>query len=408
MQDSQRTTTQKKQKLVALALVGLLYSGSLAYFFQSLPTARLTSDFFPRWHASRMLLTAGRSIYDWANATEISAVTGWPYLEQLGYYYPAYLLIFSAPLSLLPYGLAHIIWTMFGLWCLWLGMVIFADLLLPTFSFNRLTVLLILVTISIPIFQHTLYAQFNTLGLLALALAYRALVHRRYFVAGLWAGGLLFKPQATILPLLVLVVWTALERERRYFWGGLALISVIFWGVAELLEPKWVISFLGTLGSYVPIASIVDRAWNPYQLVSLTLAALTLWLIVRLRAEAVTSTAFVGLLVWAININALIVPMFGMMHMAQMGISFIILLSGFSNRYPSATNGLWLGIISLLVAGLLAFVIPLALVGTTGLHIASTEVIYRITFPILMSFAALSLIFDIRAWLNVDTKQVAT
>ena len=43
--------------------------------------------------------------------------------------------------------------------------------------------LLMLVSTSIPVFQHTLYAQFNSVAVLALALIYRALWHKRYFTS---------------------------------------------------------------------------------------------------------------------------------------------------------------------------------------------------------------------------------
>jgi hypothetical protein len=59
---------RERQKLIILTIVGLLYSVGVAYLLQNLPTSRFTSDLFHRWYASRMLLTTGRSLYDWANA----------------------------------------------------------------------------------------------------------------------------------------------------------------------------------------------------------------------------------------------------------------------------------------------------------------------------------------------------
>ena len=114
----------------------------------------------------------------------------------------------------------------------------------------------------------------------------------------------------------------------------MGLTSVLFWGLAELLESNWVFAFLRSLGSYESISSIVDKLGNPYQSVTLILFLLTLWFTYRLHDAAASSVAFSGLLSWAININALIIPMFGMMHMVMMGVSFIILLNGFAQRYP--------------------------------------------------------------------------
>ena len=63
-------------------------------------------------------------------------------------------------------------------------MIILANTLNPDFSINRMTILLVLVTLSVPVFQHTQYAQFNTIGILALALSYRALSQKRLSVGG--------------------------------------------------------------------------------------------------------------------------------------------------------------------------------------------------------------------------------
>ena len=386
--------SEDRQKLIILIIVGLLYSIVVAYFFQGLPRVRLTSDFFPRWHASNQLLTNGRSIYDWTNATEVSEVTGWPRLNELGYYYPAYLLIFTAPLALLPYEVAHVLWVVFGLWCLWLGIFIFARLLPLNLSLNRLTVLLALMTTAVPVFQHTLYAQFNSIAVLALGFVYLALYKERYLVAGLWAGGLLFKPQAVLLPLIFILLWSAFKRERWPFWLGLGSVSIGLWGIAELLEPNWVMSFLQSLGSYVRIYSVIDiLLWNPYQLISITLFGLTLWLIFRFRQVAANDTPFYGLLAWTICLNALIIPMFGMLHIVLLGPVFVILLSSFEVYYPTMARWLWLGTIGLFVAGLLAFILPLLLTDSTGLQINFSEGVYRFTMPILLGIITLLLIF---------------
>lgn len=385
--------SEERQKLIVLIVVGLLYSASLAYFFQGLPRARLTSDFFPRWHASNKLLTTGRSIYDWANAAEVSEVTGWPYLNQLGYYYPAYMLIFTAPLALLPYPVAHFVWVMFGLWCLWLGMAIFARRLEPGLSVGQLTLLLALFTTAVPVFQHTLYAQFNSIAALSLALIYVSLRRRRYLLAGVFAGGLLFKPQATLLPLIFLLLWSALRRERRRFWPGLALVSVGLWAIAELLEPNWVVSFLQSLESYVPINSAIDILfWNPYQFISLALAGLALWLIYRHRATPPEQPAFAGLLAFTICVNAVIIPMFGMLHIVFMGPALVMALNSYQAAYPAYARWLWGGVISLFVAGWLAFILPLLLTESTGLQITAAEWVYRFTLPLALGAVSLPLI----------------
>jgi hypothetical protein len=386
----------ERQKLMILAFIGLLYSVGIAVLVQNMMSQGfpVTDDFFSRWYASKMLLTTGRSVYDWANSVELSRIGNWPLVHQLGYYYPAYLLIFTAPLSLLPFAAARIVWTVAGLWCLWLGMVIMARQLTPPLPVNRLTLLLVLTTISVPVLQHTLNAQFNTLGVLALALTFRALRRQQYWQAGLWAGGLLFKPQATALVLLVWLIWTLFGRQRRAFWLGLGAVSLAFWGIAEILEPGWVIHFWQALNTYEPTRSVVDRLWNPAQVISLALVAITIWLAVRLRGVSAGAVSFSGLILWGLCINALIVPLFGMLHMVLIGLMAIILVSDVAATYPAWEKRAWWGVIVIFVLGLAVFVGSLAGWGLAGPHIVAAELVYKIIVPAALALVSLLLMFS--------------
>jgi hypothetical protein len=387
----------ERAKMTVLALVGLLYSSGIAYLFLRLPNRLLTDDLYSRWYASKMLLTRGRSLYDWTNAYELVHIIGWPHAFDLRFYYPATLLFFTGPLSLLPYDVAVFIWRVFGLWCLWFSIVIFARLPQAGLSINRLTWLLVMMTTAVPVLQHTIYAQFNSLTAAALALTYYTLLRRKYLLAGLLAGGMLFKPQVAVLPLLIILIWTALERERWRFWVGWIMACVVLWGVPELFEPNWLLTFSRALASYPPVLSVVDRIWNPYQGVSLALVLFTLWLTFRLRRYPASSINFTGLLAWGVAVTALIVPIYGMLNIVLMGLVLAILLNGFTQLYPQYTGWLWWGIVALFIAGMLAFVLPLLLAGFSGAQISSAELVYRFTLPVLLSLTALPLIFYSKA-----------
>jgi hypothetical protein len=271
-------------------------------------------------------------------------------------------------------------------------MAIFARLLPQGWSINRLTVLLLLVTTSVPVLQHTLNAQFNSLSVLMLALTYWALFRQKYLLAGLAASGLLFKPQVSIVSLLMLAAWTGLARERRTFWLGLALAAIPLWAVPELLEPHWVITFVEGLSSYPPVLSVLDRIWNPYQIVSIGLVLLTLWFAFRLRRYPASSVQFSALLAWAVTLTALIIPIFGMLNIVLMGPVFIILVNGFTKLYPAYSRWVWLGIIGFLIVGLAAFVTSLVVSGPDGSQIGSAEIVYRFSMPVALGLAALPLI----------------
>jgi hypothetical protein len=261
-----------------------------------------------------------------------------------------------------------------------------------------LTVLLVLITLSMPVLQHTLNAQFNAVGVLALALSYQALAREKYLAAGLWAGGLLFKPQATILPLGLFLLWSLFESPRRRFWVGLGLSSFLFWAVAEFLEPGWLTTFRDSLKNYVPIQSALELIiGDPYRLVSLALAGLTLGAIVYYRPVTASSTVFAGLLAWTICLNALIVPMYGMLHMVLMGPLLALLLGGWSRFQPAYSTWIWWATVGFLGVGILALVIPLLLNSpATGLQIVITELVFRLTMPVLAGLAAWPLILSPR------------
>ena len=382
-----------RQKLLILAIVGILYSFGTAYLFQSIPDRRYTDDLYPRLYASEKLLTEGRSLYDWQNAYELVPITRFNKVFQLGYYYPAYMMIFTGPLSLLSYGWARAIWTVIGLWSLWLSIVILVKLHQPALSTNKLTVLLLLTTFSIPVFQHTLNAQFNTIGLLALALSYQALFKQKYFIAGLYAGGSFFKPQTTIIPLLFLLGWTLFNRQRRWFWGGLIFAGLSLLGIGELFESAWVLHFLQALGNYTKTPSVIETLWDPFHIVSILLFSITLWLIVRHRNTKINSYSFWGLLSWTLGINALIIPLYGMLHLVSASIMIVALWHGHTDYNPHFLPKLWFGIIGIFILGVTVFLMALIMQGTSGLQIVLSESVYKISLPILVCIFAIPLIF---------------
>jgi hypothetical protein len=154
-----------------------------------------------------------------------------------------------------------------------------------------------------------------------------------------------------------------------------------------------VFSFLDTLGRYESTESLVDRVWNPYQLVSLILVAGTGWLGYRLRYFSADQPSFWAFLVWTVCLNAIVAPLFGMLHIVIIGPVFVILLAAVVQLAPRQFSPIWWTILALFVAGLGAFIAPLALSNSPGLHIASAEAVYKITMPLFAGLTALWLLW---------------
>jgi len=384
----------EKYKLWFLLGFGILYSLALGLVFYRLPSLGYNDDFHARWYASRQLFETGRSIYDWQNAVDVSEITGWAQVYHLRYYYPAYLLIFTGPLSFLPYPLARFLWTVFGLWALWLGTLIFIQFPKRVLSVNQITVLLVLMSTSLPVFQHTLNGQFNSIGVLSLGLTYWALCRKRYFLAGLFASGLLFKPQATIFALIFFVFWSIWKKERWKSLFGLGTAALAFWGLAELMEPNWILGFLESLGSYEEIKSVLTQLGDTHAYLSLGLGLLTLWLFWRWRDTEPADWVFRSVLLWALCMSVLTIPLFAMLHSVILGLMFSLLLGVVADWRPAWFQPVWWGMLAIFILGLVVFIVALLFTGTTGWHIDAPELVLRVTAPLLIGVISLLSLFS--------------
>jgi hypothetical protein len=384
------TVEQKKQGLL-IAFV-LLFAVAFAVVLNNVWLIRHKSDLYLRWYATTQLFSEGRNLYDGRNTQEVNLfVYGPGYSKQTNFFYPAHVLLFLGPLALLPYGSAHLIWTTAGQLFYMAATWLTAQTKRWPASTNQLTVLVLLSLLFIPFFQHTIWGQFNTIGLFALILCWLALRGRQYGWAGVWAAGLTFKPQGLFLTLLFLLFWALFKRERWRFWLGLLLTSPVLWLLAEVMQPGWAPDFLASLGGYIRIQSVVDRIWNPYQISAavLTLAALAVFAYNR-RADS-RSLAFEGCLILSLTIWFLVVPIEGMFHMVALPAVTILLLAGLRQIYPRLYRYALGSFVLLYFLGWLGFVAGLAVPGWYGRHIIWSELAYRIIAPFLIALLALPL-----------------
>ena len=120
-----------------------------------------------------------------------------------------------APFALLPYLVAHLLWTAFGLLSFFDGTWLVLRVVGWPETLNRATLFLFLCTVFVPTFQHTIWSHFNAIGVLSVGLTPWALGRERLLQAGMWAAFLTIKPQSMALVLGALLLWSVLVRERR-------------------------------------------------------------------------------------------------------------------------------------------------------------------------------------------------
>ncbi|MBN1656782.1 MAG: DUF2029 domain-containing protein [Anaerolineae bacterium] len=376
-----------RRKLMLLALVGVLFVLVFAIMLNVDAGARHRSDIYLRWYATQKLWTEGRNLYDPLNGQEVTTeVYGVPWVTN--FFYPAYLLVFVAPLALLPYQAAHLVWTVTIQLFYLAGLWVLVRLVRWPRSVNGLTLLFVTAVLFMPTMQHTIWGQFNTIGLLGLALCYWALARERYGLAGVFASALTFKPHVAFLPLLFLLIWSLLRRERWLFFAGFGTSVGLLWLVAELFQPGWVAAFLPTLSGYGPREPILDRALNPFLVITAIVAAGALALAVRSARGPASSLVFAGGLALTISAGLLILPAIGFIgntHAMMLPLAVVLLLAGLSRtdrRLTRAAVYITLGVWAL---GFVLYGVDLA----TGTFYWS-EVVYNVLAPfVIVALSAL-------------------
>jgi hypothetical protein len=389
MNDDTLKPDLERQKMGVLAVVGFVFCLGMALTLNNIEWVRYRSDFFARWYAADKLLDEGRSLYDRRNGEEVVAYSGFPDPLQAAFYYPAHLLLFMAPFSLLPYPLAHLIWTAAVQLFYLAGLALVMRRAGWPSSANGVALFMVPAVLFLPYFQHTIWGQFNTIAVLSLALCWYTLQREQYGRAGVWAVGLTFKPQATLLTLLFLLFWALCRHERRRFVAGFAAALVLAWLSAEFLQPGWIGAFRHSLADYIPVQSVVDGFWNPYQIVAgalLLAAAVLFW---RHREQPPQSAVFGACLALSVTVWFLIAPIYGMLHIVLLPLALIWVVSGLQQIRPDLYRPALYLLLALYCLGLIGFLWGVTSPERYGLHITLSELAYKTAAPILLALLAL-------------------
>ncbi len=354
------------------------------------------SDLYARWVASRHLISEGRNLYDLRNSTEVGANSVNPRLPlEASFFYPAHLFLLIAPLTVVSFPVANLIWLIaiqsfyvLSLW--WFS----KQSRWPTNS-NGFALLLLASLIFIPEIQHTIFGQFNTIGLIALALSLRALLRREYFAAGVWMLGLTIKPQGILLVAAFLLGWALFRRERWRLIGGFAVASLGAWAAMQIIQPGWVGDFLAQLSQYkdlpYTLVSVIDAIGNPYQIVTGVLLLGLLFLCWKNRLSEPDDPAFIACVSLSILVSSLIIPMIGMLHAVFFPALAILLLGELQKEWPHWVRPALIVVITIYVLGVIGFLYGLADPARYGLHIVLSELAYKIILPLVFCVLAVRL-----------------
>lgn len=391
----QETLKDEQKKLLILALVGIAFSISLAAVLNRSPSTLYRSDMYLRWYAIEKLFSENRNLYDSRNGEEVTKyVWGEEALPRnANFYYPAHLIVLIGPLALLPYPLAHLIWTT-GVQILFLvGVWLAMQLAGWPDSINKQTAVTVAATLWLPHLQHTMFGQFNSIGVLSLVLCFLALRSGQYGLAGGWAIGLTFKPHVTVLPLVLLLIWALLKRERWRFYLGFALSGLAMWLITEFLQPGWLLDFWAALRGYGAVESVVDLIWNPHQVVAIVLCLVALVVFGLNGRRSATGPVFAGCLSFSVAVWFLVVPVLGMFHTVLLPVVVVLLVASLKQSYRALYPYALYGIVLIYVLGMVGFLWGLSSPELYGKYNYWSELAYKVAAPIFIGLFSIPLCF---------------
>jgi len=362
----------------------------IAYILSQQPGVLIRSDHYSRWYATLKFVTEGRSIYDPRNGEEIVSLNSNPTAPIEGsFFYPAHLLILTLPLVGFTYPVAHSIWLFLIQVFNITGLYLIARQVRWPGSANSIAVLLFLSILFIPNIQNTIWGQFNTVGVISLALVMISLRLGRMGLAGLLALGLTFKPQNMLLTLVFLIVWAISERKRWSFLISLAGICFGAWLFAEWLEPDWVSSFIKGVqaySAYLHPEGVLGQFWRGGAgLLNVALVLVSLWVFYKNRQHGADSAFFNLCIAFSLGMGWLILPLYGMMQLVALPLAAVLLLAALKDTRPLLYKITWISFLTVYVLGILGFIYGLSRPENYGLHVQFSEFAYKTLGPILLT-----------------------
>lgn len=262
-------------------------------------------------------ITAYRVFYEGGNPYDpllqnnyFRSIVGADYPNQLNLLYPPAFLYLFFPLFWLPYSLARWIWLLWSIFAALLAAV--TCLPRDTSARQRLLVLASSLVFA-PLLSCYFWGQVSAFLLLFAALAILALQRQQWLCAAVFLAALLIKPQVGLLAVSAVVLAAFRQRKWTLVVGTLTVL-VAATGVIELVNPGIHLQWWRSLalvrdhaqGSLTPTLYGVVRLiglrlgndnWQLAALViSITMACLFLWYVLRAECRSLQTTFELGLI----------------------------------------------------------------------------------------------------------------
>jgi hypothetical protein len=365
-EEQERSRSQRAERAALAVLVALGLSVILVVLAgrgAEAPTGSLGGDFPEFYGIGRIVLDGdAHSLYDPATQAAAQRSLLPPGSGYLDFSYPPAMALLYAPLAVLPYRVAYLVYVAGLVAAVGASLLLLGDSV-PWIGRNRLVALAGALTF-FPLLRSVLGGQNTALSVLVVVLAWRARTARRPFVAGLWIGALLLKPQLAVLIVVVFLLAGAWRVIAGVLTTGVAILA----GSTALSGWSWVGDFvhhLRVVSSFdagnsrdatVSLVTLLQSTGVPVVVVvlgGLALAAAAVavvWRAVRLEADDATRPAAFALVATA----SVVLAPHAIFYDAGMAALALAASTGPGRRLPTAVRVLW----ALGWLGALASVLP--------------------------------------------------
>lgn len=232
------------KRVSATAMVGaaaVWIVAAYAYVVHSGPAV----DFYPMWLAARSA-AGGISPYGEAFAARLAGEWGAPFVSA-GFAYPLPALLAVAPLAVLPFDAAAVIWTAAGMAGVWAAVAPGNQV-----AWDR-SALAALLAAFMPFWQAVVLGQATLLVLAAFGLFAVAERRKMHALTGLAIMLMTLKPQAGIV-LAAFALWSV-RRTAAAHWA--AAYCAAWWAAPFLFDPAWPVEWIRQMWAYRSVVSPV-------------------------------------------------------------------------------------------------------------------------------------------------------
>jgi hypothetical protein len=199
-------------------------------------------DYYPlHWSAERLL--AGESPYG-VEATRQLSETWLAGYRAGGVAYPLPALLLVVPLTILPFSVAALLWTL-------IGALIALTCLNLTDLTEKSQAVIVLPFLFLPFFRGAYLGQATLLWFGLSVLLVLGIKHRYTALVGICIVLLMLKPQSGLIFALAGLVWSWRVDRRALLWAG--SVSILLGGISWYMQPTWFWDWLAQVKTYTDV-----------------------------------------------------------------------------------------------------------------------------------------------------------